>query len=88
MKGKLSRADVQQLHELGAMKNKGILTAEEFATLKIALLEDHRTRQMRRPAVWFVAAGVALVLIVAAVDTSSGGSAAHGVGQAVAAAQH
>ena len=86
MKQKLSRADVQQLHELAAMKGKGILTSDEYATLKAGLLEGGNALPRRRPALWLVGAGVFLLIIAAAVDTTSGGSAAHGIGRVVAAA--
>jgi hypothetical protein len=87
MKQKLSRADVQQLHELAAMKGKGILTSDEFSTLKGALLDGGRPVPSRKPALWLVGAGVFLLIIAAAVDTTSGGSAAHGIGRVVADAQ-
>jgi hypothetical protein len=87
MNRKLSRADINQLHQLGSMKEKGILTADEFAALKSALFDEGRGGGSRRPALWFAGAAAVLLIIAAVADTSSGGSAAHGVDRVVAAAQ-
>jgi hypothetical protein len=38
MNRKLSRSDIRQLHQLGAMKDRGILTADEFAEQKLLFL--------------------------------------------------
>ena len=78
MKRMLSRGNIQQLHELGLMKDKGILTADEFAALKVELLENHRRGGTRGPVVWIAATAVAVALVIAAFDTTSGSLAAHG----------
>jgi hypothetical protein len=83
---KLSRADISHLHQLGQMKEKGILTSEEFAALKVSMFEGSHPARSARPAFWFAGAALALVLIAAVADTSSGGSEAHGT-EGVAAAQ-
>jgi len=59
---KLSRADISHLHQLGQMREKGILTAEEFAALKIGMFERSGAARSARPALWF--AGAALVLLL------------------------
>ena len=84
---KLSRADISHLHQLGQMREKGILTAEEFAALKIGMFERSGAARSARPALWFAGAALVLVIIAAVADTSSGRSAAHGSDGVVAAAR-
>lgn len=89
MKRKLSRGDIQQLHALGAMKDKGILNQDEFAAQKGLLLEcAENPAKPGRPLIWLAGAAAVLVLIAAAFGSAYGGSAAHEVGKAALSSQH
>ena len=78
MKQKLSRADIQQLHQLGSMKEKGILTQEEFTTEKGMLL-DQDGRKAQRPSIWipWLAGAVAVLLLIIAIVGLSSAPSAH-----------
>lgn len=83
MKRKLSRGDIQQLHALGAMKERGILSQDEFAAQKGLLLErENDASKPGHPLFWVGGAAAVLVLIAAAFGSAYGGSAAHEVGKA------
>lgn len=69
MTRRISRADIQHLHQLGQMKEKGILTAEEFADQKAVVLAPplvHARLSGRSPAarltLWATGAVAALIL--------------------------
>lgn len=81
MKRKLSRSDIAQLHELGVMKEKGILTQDEFTAQKTGVLsgDPGRASPGRLP-LWLAGVAAVLLIIVAVVGSSSGRSAAHELG--------
>jgi len=83
MKRHLSRADMNHLHQLGALKERGILTPEEFTAEKTMLLnreDPASTPTARRPSltrpVWVASALALLIFAVAIVGISSRGSTA------------
>lgn len=85
MRRRLSRTDIAQLHELGAMRERGILTPEEFAAQKGFVLDGERGKKQERSGhmtIWVVAAIAILLIIVVAIGSASGGSAAHEFGKA------
>jgi hypothetical protein len=96
MKRKLSRDDIRHLHQLGMMKDKGILTAEEFSEQKGIVLNPviHRasqppTSEKPRWATWAITAIVALMVGLAAVGMQPGGSAARDMtGKAISQPNH
>jgi hypothetical protein len=82
MKRTLSRADIQQLHTLGLMKDKGILTPEEFASEKSFVLNqvtrlNDRRQAPSRLAMWVLGGVAGCLLVIAAVGIMPGGSVAH-----------
>jgi hypothetical protein len=80
MQGKLSRGQIRHLHELASMKDKGVLTAEEFNCHKALVLESSTQRtapqSSRRVAPWLLAAVAALIITGVAIVGTSGGSTA------------
>lgn len=88
MKRKLSRTDISQLHALGAMKDKGILSQDEFAAQKGMLLErTEKPETTGRPLIWVGGAAAVLVLVAAAFGSAYGGSAAHQIDKAASTSQ-
>ena len=79
MTWKLSRGQIRQLHELASMKEKGVLTADEFSRHKSLVLERNTGAPPppRSRAPWLLAAVAALAMVGAAIVITSGGSAAH-----------
>jgi hypothetical protein len=90
---RLSRRDIHQLHSLGAMRDKGILTADEFAKQKSLLLNvdaNTRPRAVRMPrrlAVWTAGVAAGLLALTALISMPSGKSAARETGGPAAASQ-
>lgn len=84
MRRRLSRTDIAQLHELGAMRERGILTPEEFTAQKGFVLDGEAGKKQERPGnmtMWIVGAIAILLIIVVVIGSASGGSAAHGFGR-------
>jgi hypothetical protein len=86
MTRKISRADIQHLHDLGKMKDRGILTAEEFADQKaIVLSQDEREQQRSVPfatgrlTFWTSALAAALIIVAVTLGVFGDRSAAHQV---------
>lgn len=71
------------------MKERGILSQDEFAAQKGLLLEAvDNSASSGRPLFWLGGAAAVLVLIAAALGSAYGGSAAHQVSKAASASQH
>ena len=70
MRGKLSQRDITQLHALGDMKNRGILTAEEFQAEKNLLLHSKEVAP-NRWVPWILGTALAFVLVLAIIGASS-----------------
>jgi hypothetical protein len=85
MTRKISRADIQHLHELGKMKDRGILTADEFADQKAIVLSREREQQRSGPfatgrlTFWTSALAAALIIVAVTLGVFGDRSAAHQV---------
>jgi hypothetical protein len=84
MQGQLSRGEIRHLHVLAALKDKGVLTDEEFKRHKALVLESSTQRTAAKPsrsvAPWLVAAVAALIITGVAIVVTSGGSMAQRLG--------